>query len=46
VRGHPPKVICIRAGNCSTERIADLLVAHAEQLEAFLVDSGESVLFI
>ena len=33
--GHPPKVIWIRAGNCSTDRIEIILRRHRQDLEAF-----------
>ena len=33
--GHPPKVIWIRRGNCSTDDVAGLLRAHHADLIAF-----------
>jgi len=33
--GHPPKVIWIRAGNCSTNMIETILRSHRQDLEAF-----------
>jgi len=33
--GHPPKVIWIRAGNCSTENMAVLLIDGRERIMAF-----------
>ena len=33
--GHPPKVIWIRAGNCSTSTIESILRRHRQDLEAF-----------
>ena len=33
--GHPPKVIWIRLGNCSTQRIAELLRACRHEIELF-----------
>ena len=44
LRGHPPKFIYVRAGNCSSAHIADLILAHSEQIEAFVADASESVL--
>ncbi|MCK5802404.1 MAG: DUF5615 family PIN-like protein [Lentisphaeria bacterium] len=44
LRGHPPKFIHVRAGNCSSTHIVDLLVAHIEHIEAFVIDAAESVL--
>jgi len=35
LRGHPPKVIWIRLGNCSTDDIARLLRQHHADLLAF-----------
>lgn len=46
LRGHPPKFVYVRAGNCSTGHITELLVAHVEQIEAFAADPAESVLFL
>lgn len=36
LHGHPPKVIWIRLGNCSTRDIANLLISRREQVETFL----------
>ena len=44
LRGHPPKFVYVQAGNCSSSHILDLLLGHAEQIEAFLADDSESVL--
>ena len=33
--GHPPKVIWIKLGNCSTKRIAKLLWEHHSDIKAF-----------
>lgn len=46
LRAHPPKFIYVRAGNCSSALIADLLIGHAEQIEAFTADGTESVLCV
>ena len=35
VLGHPPKVVWIRRGNCSTAEIERLLVGHHAELIAF-----------
>lgn len=35
VFGHPPKVIWIRKGNCSTKEIASLLRVHADDIATF-----------
>jgi len=40
VRGHPPKVVWIQRGNCSTREVADLLRAAHEELLAFEGDDS------
>jgi predicted nuclease of predicted toxin-antitoxin system len=42
--GHPPKVIWIRLGNCSTKRIAQLLRKRRSQIEAFHEEDEASFL--
>lgn len=42
--GHPPKVIWVRLGNCSTRRIAALLVREREKIQAFHLSAGSSFL--
>ena len=37
--GHPPKVIWIRAGNCSTATIEAMLLSHRTDIEAFALDA-------
>ena len=44
LRGHPPKVVWIRAGNCSTEEIEDLLTGHRSELLLFQDDPYASFL--
>jgi len=44
VLGHPPKVIWIQRGNCSTDEIAVLLRAHHADLLAFEQDATASFL--
>ena len=46
MRGHPPKFVYVRAGNCSTGQIADMVNAHVGQIKAFAADAEESVLFL
>ena len=36
--GHPPKVVWLRLGNCSTEQVAEALRRNAEHLTAFEAD--------
>ena len=42
LHGHPPKVIWIRLGNCSTHNIAELLIRRREQVETFLRSTEHS----
>jgi predicted nuclease of predicted toxin-antitoxin system len=44
--GHPPKVIWIRRGNCSTETISLLLRDHATAIKSFGNDPNTSVLML
>ena len=46
LRGHPPKVIYIRIGNASTDRIGQLLRESNDVINHFLADSVESVLML
>jgi predicted nuclease of predicted toxin-antitoxin system len=44
--GHPPKVIQLRLGNCSTERIREVLAEEKEAITRFLQDSTEGILVL
>lgn len=46
LQGHPPKVIWIRLGNCSTRDIAELLIGRREQVETFLRSTEHSFLVL
>ena len=46
VRGVPPKVIWIRIGNCTSQRISCLLRQHKDALEKFRKDPLEAAFFI
>jgi len=46
LRGHPPKVVWIRRGNCSTDDIEELLRANAANLLAFDRDSEAAFLVL
>lgn len=46
VRGHPPKVVHIRLGNCPTGRISERLAAEAKAIQEFVVDELASLLII
>ena len=46
VHGHPPKVVWLRFGNCSTERISVSLRHHVEDLRAFERDKESAFLIL
>jgi len=46
LRGHPPKVVWIRAGNCSTSEIEELLRIALSVITRFAEESGESCLVL
>src|SRR5689334_8661836 len=39
LRGHPPKLIWLRCGNSTVDKIERLLRANAKQIEAFAADA-------
>lgn len=46
LRGHPPKVVWIRRGNCSTDDIESILREHESDLRAFERDRDASFLVL
>ena len=46
LRGHPPKIIRVRLGNCSTQQLADLLRKYSVVIHTFESDATESVLIL
>lgn len=46
VHGHPPKVIWLRLGNCSTAEIEAFLRAHSETLATFAEEEGGAILVL
>jgi predicted nuclease of predicted toxin-antitoxin system len=44
LRGHPPKVVWVRLGNCSTAEVVDLLRSRRAELLAFEGDAAASFL--
>ncbi|AXI99755.1 putative nuclease, contains PIN domain, potential toxin-antitoxin system component [Cyclonatronum proteinivorum] len=46
VMGHPPKVIWIKKGNCSTETIISILRLHQQEIRAFGMDQEGSLLVL
>lgn len=45
LRGHPPKVVWVRRGNCSTVVVADLLTRHHQMIKDFDA-SDQSVIIV
>ena len=46
LRGHPPKVIQLRVGNCSTRHIHELFIREEETINEFLNNQNEALLII
>jgi predicted nuclease of predicted toxin-antitoxin system len=46
VLGHPPKVVFIRTGNCSTEAIANLLERNQQTIDEFMSNNLRSLLVL
>ncbi len=46
LRGHPPKVIWLVAGNAGTNQVADLLLRNKNRINDFLDDQNEDSLLI
>jgi predicted nuclease of predicted toxin-antitoxin system len=46
LRGHPPKIIWVRLGNCSTRAIEDLLRRYSPVIHTFNLDPIESILVL
>jgi predicted nuclease of predicted toxin-antitoxin system len=44
--GHPPKVVWIRLGNCSTREVATLLLQAKDDVLAFDADNEQSLMVI
>ena len=44
LRGHPPKVIDWRVGNCTTATAADLLRRYSATIHTFVLDKTKSLL--
>ena len=44
LKGHPPKLIYLCIGNCTTSRIAQLLLANESVIKTFLADPVEALL--
>jgi predicted nuclease of predicted toxin-antitoxin system len=38
--GTPPKIIWLKTGNCSTKRLAEVIISNKDIIERFLLDEG------
>ncbi|MBL8825848.1 MAG: DUF5615 family PIN-like protein, partial [Planctomycetaceae bacterium] len=46
LRGHPPKVIWLRLGNCATAAIVELMHARRADVQEFVADQTASLLVL
>ncbi len=46
VRGHPPQIIQVCLGNVSTQRITEVLLSRADEIERFATESVEAVFLL
>jgi len=46
VRGHPPKVVWLRLGNCSTRNVAEVLRRRHLELLHFEADERTALLIV
>ena len=44
LHGHPPKILWVRSGNCSTELVETLLRKHFAEIENFEADANAGFL--
>ena len=46
LRGPPPKVIWLRAGNCTTAEVALILLRNASEIEQFIAEPTDALLLL
>ncbi len=46
LHGHPPKVVWLRLGNCTTRQVLNLLLSHEQDILAHETNTVESVLVL
>ena len=46
LRGHPPKVVALRIGNCTVRASAELLRKHSASLHTFAAQSDKALLIL
>jgi predicted nuclease of predicted toxin-antitoxin system len=44
--GHPPKIICLRVGNCTRQQIFQLLTTHERYIQIFFDDPFGALLVL
>ena len=44
--GHPPKLVWLRVGNCTKQRLVQVITAHEPDISALGLDPFESVLVL
>ena len=42
--GHPPKVVWVRLGNCTTDQVRELLISRVSEIRSFLDDAEAAFL--
>ena len=45
-RGHPPKTVILRLGNCANDQVIDLLLSHQDLITEFTLHSPDPVLIL
>ncbi len=46
LHGHPPKLVWLRVGNCTRQRLVQLITSHEADIRALGLDPFESVLVL
>ena len=46
IHGHPPKVIWLKRGNCSTNTVEDILRNHHSDIETFAIDTNSGLIVL
>ena len=46
LEGHPPKIVWVRLGNCSTKAVETLLRSRSREIEEFFEDDQKSFLVL
>lgn len=46
IYGHPPKLVWLRIGNCTRQRLVNLITAHEQDIRALEADPLEAVLVL